>query len=90
MSDLDKARLYYRDALRLYDHLNDTLGTTQSRAGLGKVLVSQGHLEKGMEQLAQAREGYLQLQKNDPDHDLDSIYEAAQRALERQTTEVYA
>ena len=45
MSDLGKARLYYRDALRLYDHLNDALGITQSRAGLGSVLVSQGHLE---------------------------------------------
>ena len=90
MSDLDKARLYYRDALRLYDHLNDALGTTQSRAGLGSVLVSQGHLEKGISELAQAREGYLQLEKPEKAHDLDSIYQAAQRALERQSTEVYS
>lgn len=90
MSDLDKARLYYRDALRLYEHLNDALGTTQSRAGLGSVLVSQGHLEKGIRELAQAREGYLQLEKPEQAHDLDSIYQAAQRALERQSTEVYS
>jgi tetratricopeptide (TPR) repeat protein len=90
MSDLDKARLYYRDALRLYDHLNDALGTTQSRAGLGSVLVSQGHLEKGISELAQAREGYLQLERPEQAHDLDSIYQAAQRALERQNPEVYA
>jgi len=89
MSDLDKARLYYRDALRLYDHLNDALGTTQSHAGLGKVLVSQGHLEKGVEQLAQAHEGYLRLQKVEQAHEVDKIYQAAQRALERQATEVY-
>jgi tetratricopeptide (TPR) repeat protein len=90
MSDLDKARLYYRDALRLYDHLNDDLGTTQSRAGLGSVLVSQGHLEKGINELAQAREGYLLLQKVEQAHEVDKIYQAAQRALERQTTEVYS
>jgi len=90
MSDLDKARLYYRDALRLYDHLNDALGATQSRAGLGSVLVSQGHLEKGISELAQAREGYLQLQKPEQAHTTDNIYQAAQRALERQATEVYA
>jgi len=90
MSDLGKARLYYRDALRLYDHLNDDLGTTQSRAGLGSVLVSQGHLEKGINELAQAREGYLLLQKVEQAHDLDNIYQAAQRALERQATEVYS
>ena len=89
MSDLGKARLYYRDALRLYDHLNDDLGTTQSRAGLGSVLVSQGHLEKGIKELAQAREGYLLLQKVEQAHEVDKIYQAAQRALERQTTEVY-
>ena len=90
MSDLDKARLYYRDALRLYDHLNDALGTTQSRAGLGSVLVSQGHLEKGISELAQAHEGYLQLQKPEQAHTTDNIYQAAKRALERQATEVYA
>jgi tetratricopeptide (TPR) repeat protein len=89
MSDLDKARLYYRDALRLYDHLNDALGTTQSRAGLGSVLVSQGHLKKGITELAQAREGYLQLNKNDLANEVDNICQVAQRALERQTTEVY-
>jgi hypothetical protein len=90
MADLDKARLYYRDALRLYDHLNDALGTTQSRAGLGSVLVSQGHLEKGISELAQACEGYLRLQKPEQAHETDNIYQAAQRALERQANEVYA
>ncbi|MDX2256865.1 MAG: tetratricopeptide repeat protein [Pseudanabaenaceae cyanobacterium bins.39] len=89
MSNLDKARLYYRDALRLYDHLQDNLGVIKSRAGLGSVLVSQGHLEKGINELDQAREGYLKLQKSDQVHDLDNIYQAAQRALERQSTEVY-
>jgi tetratricopeptide (TPR) repeat protein len=90
MTDLDKARLYYRDALRLYDHLNDALGTTQSRAGLGSVLVSQGHLEKGISELAQARKGYLQLQKTEQARETDNIYKAAQRALEHQNVEVYA
>jgi tetratricopeptide (TPR) repeat protein len=90
MSDLDKARLYYRDALRLYDHLNYALGTTQSRAGLGSVLVSQGHLEKGISELAQAHEGYLRLKEPEKAHETDNIYQAAQRALERQATEVYA
>jgi len=90
MSDLDKARLYYRDALRLYNHLKNNLGVAKSRAGLGSVLVSQGHLEKGINELAQAREGYIQLQKSDQAHDLDNIYQAAQRALERQATEVYS
>jgi tetratricopeptide (TPR) repeat protein len=89
MSDLDKARLYYRDALRLYDHLRDNLGVVKSRAGLGNVLLSQGHLKKGISELDQAREGYLQLHKKDLANEVDNICQAAQRALERQTTEVY-
>ena len=89
MSDLDKARLYYRDALRLYDHLKDNLRVAKSRAGLGSVLVSQGHLEKGIKELAQAREEYLLLQKVEQAREVDKICQAAQRALERQATEVY-
>ncbi|MEO0538199.1 MAG: hypothetical protein AAF215_30605, partial [Cyanobacteria bacterium P01_A01_bin.123] len=90
LSDWDNARLYYRDALRLYDHLNDLPGITKSRAGLGGVLVSQGHLKKGLAELAQARDGYHQLQRPERAAEMDNLYQATQRALERQATEVYA
>jgi tetratricopeptide (TPR) repeat protein len=89
LSDWDNARLYYRDALRLYEHLKDQLGIAKSRAGLGGVLVSQGYLEKGMAELAKAVEGYYQLQKPDQAAEVDHLYQAAQRAVERQTTEAY-
>ena len=89
LSDWDNARLYYRDALRLYDHLNNPLGSASSRAGLGSVLVSQGYLAKGMAELATARESYQQLQKPDKAAEVEQLYEAAQRALNRQA-EVYA
>jgi tetratricopeptide (TPR) repeat protein len=46
LSNWNNARLYYRDALRLYDHLNDAPGIAKSRHGLGSVLVSQGYLKK--------------------------------------------
>ena len=88
MTDLDKARTYYRDALRLYEHLKDQLGTTQSRAGLCSVLVSQGYLEKGLNELEKVRDGYLLLSK-DTQTEFDSIYQAAKRALERSNNEVY-
>ncbi len=90
LSDWDNARLYYRDALRLYDHLKNELGIAKSRAGLGSVLVSQGYLEKGLAELDKARESYHQLQQPDKAAEVDIIYQAAQRAMERQTTEAYA
>ena len=88
MADLDKARTYYRDALRLYEHLKDQLGTTQSRAGLGSVLVSQGYLEKGLNELEKVHDGYLLLPK-DTQTEFDNIYQAAKRALERSNNELY-
>ncbi len=89
LADWDNARLYYRDALRLYDHLKNQLGIAKSRAGLGSVLVSQGYLEKGLAELDKARESYHQLQQPDRAAEVDIIYQAAQRAIERQTTEAY-
>jgi tetratricopeptide (TPR) repeat protein len=89
LSDWDNARLYYRDALRLYEHLNNQLGIAKSCAGLGGVLVSQGHLENGMAQLAKAREHYHQLQRPNQAAELKHLYQAAQRAMEQQATEVY-
>ncbi|MFM7354222.1 MAG: hypothetical protein ACKO1G_14640, partial [Microcystis aeruginosa] len=91
LSDREKARLYYRDALRWYEYLQDLPGIAKSRAGLGTVFVSQGHLEKGMEELDRAKAIYRQLPQTDPDkvEEIDIIYQASRRAIERQTSEVY-
>lgn len=90
LSDLPNARLYYRDALRLYEYLQDLPGIAKSKAGLGSVLVSQGHLENGMKELASARESYRQLQQTEQAAEIDSLYQSAQRVMERQSTEIYA
>lgn len=89
LCDREKARLYYRDALRWYDRLQDLPGIAKSRTGLGNVFVSQGHLEKGMEELDRAMAIYRQLQQPDKVEEVDTIYQASRRAIERQTTEVY-
>jgi tetratricopeptide (TPR) repeat protein len=91
LSDREKARLYYRDALRWYEYLQDLPGIAKSRTGLGNVFVSQGYLEKGMEELDRAKAIYRQLPQTDPDRveEIDIIYQASRRAIERQTSEVY-
>ncbi|NCR19814.1 MAG: tetratricopeptide repeat protein [Microcystis aeruginosa LL13-03] len=91
LSDREKARLYYRDALRWYEYLQDLPGIAKSRTGLGNVFVSQGHLEKGMKELDRAKAIYRQLPQTDPDkvEEIDIIYQASRRAIERQTSEVY-
>jgi tetratricopeptide (TPR) repeat protein len=89
LSDWDNARLYYRDALRLYEHLQDQIGIAQSSAGLGSVLVSQGHLEKGLAELAKAREHYHQLEQPNKAAEVENLYQATQKAMERQAIEAY-
>jgi len=88
LSDQENARLYYRDALRLYEHLQDLPGIAKSRESLGNVFVSQGHLEKGMSELAQAREIYQQLGKTEAAEKVDNTYQSVQQVLEQVKSEV--
>ncbi|MGK7929185.1 MAG: tetratricopeptide repeat protein [Spirulina sp.] len=87
--DWDSARTYYRDALRLYEHLNNSLGVAQSREGLGSVFVSQGLLARGSQELLIARDGYNNLGKSDRAAKVTQRYQAAQNALEQLAEEIY-
>jgi tetratricopeptide (TPR) repeat protein len=89
LADWDNARLYYRDALRLYDHLQNQPGIAKSHAGLGGVLVSQGHLEKGISELAKARESYHQLEQSEKAAEVESFRQTAQKVMESQIIEAY-
>jgi tetratricopeptide (TPR) repeat protein len=80
LADWSNARLYYRDALRLFEHLNDLSGIAKSRHGLGSVLASQGYFQKGMAELAKARELYQKLDRPDRVAEVDALYETTQRA----------
>ncbi|MGB7416631.1 MAG: tetratricopeptide repeat protein [Thermosynechococcaceae cyanobacterium] len=84
LSDWHSARLYYRDALRLYQDLDDPYGIAKSRVGLGSVLASQGHLEKGMAELLAAHNSYEALGQPDKAATVDQIYQAAKLAKEQQ------
>jgi tetratricopeptide (TPR) repeat protein len=88
LSDWENAQLYYRDALRLYQHLDHTPGIADSSAGLGSVLVFQGHLQKGMTALATARVLYTELGKPEKAANTDKIYQSAQKASASPAIEV--
>jgi tetratricopeptide (TPR) repeat protein len=87
--DWDNARLYYRDALRLYEHLQNQPGIAKSHAGLGGVLVSQGHLKKGISELSKARESYHQLEQSEKAAEVESFRQTAQKVMESQIIEAY-
>jgi tetratricopeptide (TPR) repeat protein len=81
--NLNKARIYYRDALRLYTTLDDALGQAQSHAGLGNVLINQGFPEKGKRELETARELYQTLNKQDKLEAIDRRIASVCRTLDR-------
>jgi tetratricopeptide (TPR) repeat protein len=89
LADWDNARLYYRDALRLYEHLQNEPGIAKSCTGLGGVLVSQGHLEKGISELVKAQESYHQLEQPEKAAEVESLRQAAQKVMESQMIEAY-
>lgn len=88
LSDWDNARLYYRDALRLYDHLEEQRGISKSRAGLGSVLVCQGHFEKGMIELDAALDFYKIVGELKEVAQLYTIYQKAQEGLDLNKSEI--
>jgi tetratricopeptide (TPR) repeat protein len=79
LSDWDNARLYYRDALRLYEYLKDQAGIARSCAGLGSVLIFQGHIGKGLTELSKAREVFYQLHQLDQAGEVEYLYQATQQ-----------
>jgi tetratricopeptide (TPR) repeat protein len=91
LTDWDKARLYYRDAIRYYESLDDPFGMAKSYEGLGGVLISQGHLEKGSIHLQTAQTLYQHLPKvADKAENVYNLLEIAQRAIDRQPIEIPA
>ncbi|AOW98911.1 hypothetical protein BJP34_05105 [Moorena producens PAL-8-15-08-1] len=54
--NLDKARMNYRDALRIYNHLNNQPGIAICKTGLGMLMISIGFIDDAREELTQAYE----------------------------------
>jgi len=58
MSNLDKARIHYRDALRIYQHINNPGGIATCKTALGRLMISIGYIDDALQELNQAREIY--------------------------------
>ncbi len=54
--NLDKARMNYRDALRIYNHLNNQPGIAICKTGLGMLMISIGFIDDARQELTQAYE----------------------------------
>jgi tetratricopeptide (TPR) repeat protein len=78
LSNLSKAGMYYRDALRLYQHLADRRRVAFCNHGLGRLLFQLGEVSQSIATLQQAISGYQQLP---PDETIASQIAEAQYYL---------
>jgi tetratricopeptide (TPR) repeat protein len=78
LSNLSKAGMYYRDALRLYQHLADRRRVAFCNHGLGRLLFQLGEVSQSIATLQQAISGYQQLP---PDETITSQIAEAQYYL---------
>lgn len=58
MQNLDKAELYYRDALRLYEYTNKPSGIAICKKGLGGLMAQLGFIDDALQLLNQSIELY--------------------------------
>ncbi|NEQ75828.1 MAG: tetratricopeptide repeat protein [Okeania sp. SIO2C9] len=61
MSNFDKSRIYYRDALRIYEHIKYQQGIALCKTGLGWLMVQIGFVEDALLELEKAKEIYGEL-----------------------------
>jgi tetratricopeptide (TPR) repeat protein len=79
MAHPDEARIYYRDALRLYDRINHKPGLASCHHSLGTLLGSRGYLSKAMAEFDKARSLYQKLDMSEKVAEIDDLYQAAAR-----------
>lgn len=82
MSHPEEARIYYRDALRLYEHVNHETGVARCHHSLGTLLGSRGYLSKAMAEFDKAHSLYEKLGMDDEVTETDALYQAAARGKE--------
>lgn len=79
LGNLDKARSYYRDALRLYEHLKDQEGVAACRTGLGNLFIRMGYLDEALRELKQAKQIYQELNQQEYLQEVEQVIQVAER-----------
>jgi tetratricopeptide (TPR) repeat protein len=84
MGNFDKARIYLRDALRLYQAEENLSGEAACRAGLGRLLLRLNFIDDAIAELDQACAQYRTLGDQARLEELQAVYTLAQKVKEKQ------
>jgi tetratricopeptide (TPR) repeat protein len=84
MSNFDKARIYFRDALRLYEAEGSLPGQAACHAGLGRLMLRLNFVDDAIAQLHQACTLYTQLNDQARLGEVQQVYDLAQKVRAKQ------
>ncbi len=84
MGNLDKARIHYRDALRIYEYINNQQGIAACRVGLGRLMIQLGFLNEALYELAKAGQIYYELGNKQRASEVEEIMQLANKVKEKQ------
>ncbi|NJN20180.1 MAG: tetratricopeptide repeat protein [Leptolyngbya sp. RL_3_1] len=83
MGNFDKARMYFRDALRLYQAEANPPGEAACRAGLGRLLLRLNFVDDAIAELNQACDQYRTLGDDTHLANVQDTYELAQKLAQK-------
>jgi len=84
MGNLDKARISYRDAQRLYEHLADQRGIAACKVGLGHLMTQMGFIDDAVDELETALAVYHKLDDEERVKGVEAMLQIANRLREKQ------
>jgi tetratricopeptide (TPR) repeat protein len=84
MGNYDKARVYFRDALRIYQAEENLKGEATSRAGLGRLMLRLNFVDDAISELNKACALYRTLGDETRLKELQEVYTLAQKVKEKQ------
>jgi tetratricopeptide (TPR) repeat protein len=84
MGNYDKARVYFRDALRIYQAEENLKGEATSRAGLGRLMLRLNFVDDAISELNKACALYRKLGDETRLKELQEVYTLAQKVKEKQ------
>ncbi len=82
LGNLDKARIHYRDAMRLYQRLDNTQGVAACKTALGRLMIQLGFVDDALSELEAANNIYLQIKDERRIAEVKQVLEVAHHIKE--------
>jgi len=82
MGNLEKARIHYRDALRLYEYINNPRGIAACKVGLGRLMLQIGLIDEALYELTASHQIYLELGDEQRSNETKEVIQLANQIKE--------